>query len=349
MTRSGGLGSITGVPMPRIVFASFVVLLLCLGVPAAQAPPQRPSFEAFLNDIRVEAASRGISETTLDTALANLAPEPVVVARDRAQPELTMSLDDYVTRRLTIRSVAAARTTSARYSVVLTKVEAAYGVPSTVITAVWGLESNYGVFTGTYNTIRALATLAYDGRRALFRKELLDALTILDQGDVPIQRLKGSWAGAMGQPQFMPSTFLGHAVDFDGDGRRDIWSSVPDVLASMANYLKSTGWNGEERWGREVALSAGTIARVDRAVPMRTEGCRARRELSVPIPLTRWGELGVTLPGGKPLPAVALDASLVRGRKRHFLVYGNYEALLDYNCSNAYAISVGLLADRIRG
>jgi peptidoglycan lytic transglycosylase B len=151
----------------------------------------------------------------------------------------------------------------------------------------------------------------------------------------------------MGQPQFMPSSFLKHAVDFDGDQQIDIWTSAPDVFGSMANYLRSAGWRDDERWGREVVISKTVMARVDRAVPMRTSGCRAVRELTAPRPLAEWAKLGVKLTGGRPLPSSTLTASLVRGRQRHFLVYRNYDAIIDYNCSNSYAISVGLLADRI--
>ena len=151
----------------------------------------------------------------------------------------------------------------------------------------------------------------------------------------------------MGQPQFMPSSFLRHAVDFDGDGRANIWSSEADVFASMANYLRGAGWKAGERWGREVTIAAAAMAEVDRKVPMRTEGCRAVRAMTVARPLAAWQAMGVTLPAGVKLPAAPLDASLVRGQRRHFLAYGNYEALLDYNCSHPYAVSVGLLADRI--
>lgn len=316
---------------------------------ASQTAVERPSFEDFLAGIRAEAISRGIAPATLDTALAGLAPEPVVVARDRAQPEATLSLDQYAAQRTTARTVTAGRAELRRHADVLARVEQSYGVPPAVVVAVWGLESNFGRFTGTYPTVRALATLAYDGRRPLFRRELFDALAILDRGDVPVDRLKGSWAGAMGQPQFMPSSYRAHAVDFDGDGRADIWTSLPDVFGSMASYLVHGGWTPALRWGREVAIPSDALARIDRTVPMRREGCRAVRELSEPRPLADWHALGVTMPGGGRLPSADVDASLVRGARRYFLVYRNYEALLSYNCSNAYAVSVGLLADKISG
>lgn len=298
--------------------------------------------------MRRDALAAGIRPATLDRVLSQVEPAPVVVARDRAQPELVQSLDAYVAKRLTPSVVATAREKLRQHRVLLARVEDTYGVPATLITAVWGLESSFGRFTGTYPTVQSLATLAYDGRRTLFRTELLNALEILDRGDVPDARLKGSWAGAMGQPQFMPSSFLKYAVDFDGDGRPDIWQSSPDVFASMANYLKGAGWTENTRWGREVTISRAVLTKIDRLVPMRREGCRAEREMTEARPLSAWHTLGVLLPGGGALPKVDLAASLVRGAQRHFLVYANYGALLDYNCSNAYAVTAGLLADRIQ-
>jgi membrane-bound lytic murein transglycosylase B len=332
----------------RTIAAAALAALAAYGAAAAQVPaPATRTFDEFLVEIRAEAAARGIAQSTLDRALTGLTAEPVVVARDRAQPELTLSLDQYVARRTTARTIAAGRTQLRRHASVLGRVADAFGIPSPIIVAVWGLESNFGRFTGTYPTIKALATLAWDARRPLFRQELLHALEILQRGDVPLDHLTGSWAGAMGQPQFMPSSYLKHAVDFDGDGRADIWTSTPDVFASMANYLRNEGWTSELRWGREVAMTPSVRARVEDAVPMRRNGCRAVREMSEPRPLKTWASLGVTLPGGAPLPSASVDASLVRGDRRHFLVYANYEALLSYNCSHAYAVSVGLLADRI--
>ena len=332
--------------------AALVAVALLTASLGAQDPivptqVERRTFDEFLSDIRVEALSRGIGQATLDAALTGLVAEPVVVARDRAQPEQTVSLDQYAARRTGARTVAAGRTELRRHAGVLERVEASYGVPPAVVVAVWGLESNFGRFTGTYPTVKALATLAYDGRRPLFKLELFHALAILDRGDVTLERLKGSWAGAMGQPQFMPSSYLEHAVDFDADGRADIWTSTADVFGSMANYLKNAGWVSDLRWGREVAISPATLARIDERVPMRREGCRAVRELSEPRPLKEWATLGVTLPGGGRLPLADVDASLVRGVHRYFLVYRSYESLLSYNCSNAYAVSVGLLADKI--
>jgi len=317
-----------------------------------QLPPPTPPAPAFeekwLADLRQEALSRGISQATVELALTNLVPEPIVVTRDREQPESTQSLDSYLTRHVSPRTVARANDAARTYRALLDRVEGRYGIPGPLMVAIWGLESNFGEFTGVRPTIAALATLASDPRRStLFRNELFAALTILDRGIVSIENLKGSWAGAMGQPQFMPSSFLRHAIDFDGDGHIDIWSSQPDVLGSMANYLSAAGWTKGGRWGREVKISRTAMAAIDKHVPMRTSGCRARREMTVARPLAEWKKLGVRLPSGGPLPAAKIEASLVRGARRNFLVYQNYDALLDYNCSNSYAVSVGLLSDKI--
>lgn len=332
----------------RRLVATLALAVASGGWALAQTSSPRPSFAEFLAGVRQEASSAGVSAATLDRVLTGLDPAPVVVSRDRAQPELVQSLDAYVEKRLTPAVVATARAQLRLHRALLDRVESAYGVPASIITAVWGLESSFGRFTGTHPTVQSLATLAYDGRRSLFRKELIDSLTILDRGDVPDERLKGSWAGAMGQPQFMPSSFLKYAVDFDGDGRPDIWQSSPDVFASMANYLKGAGWAENTRWGREVTITRAVMTQIDRSVPMRRDGCRAERETTEARPLSAWNALGVRLPGGHPLPAAELTASLVRGTRRHFLVYANYAALLDYNCSNAYAVTAGLLADTLQ-
>jgi membrane-bound lytic murein transglycosylase B len=181
----------------------------------------------------------------------------------------------------------------------------------------------------------------------LFREELMAALKIVDEGRATAADMKGSWAGAMGQPQFMPSSYLLRAIDLDNDGRADIWTSLPDVFGSMANYLKESGWQAGEKWGREVSVTKATLGRIDSAVPMRTKGCRAVKELTVSRPVSEWARLGVTLANGVKLPGSQTPAALVRGQSRYFLVYHNYEAILAYNCSNSYAVSVGLLADQI--
>ena len=327
-----------------------VLLLWTIGTAHAQdvatAAPQ--PFDAWLAEVRAEALTRGIRPDILDAAFADIQPVEQILERDRTQAEFALNLTTYLRRRLTRRTVQTAQQMHAEYHPLLSAVAKKYGVQPRIITAVWGLESNFGRFAGVRPTIPALATLAYDPRRAtLFRKELFSALEILNRGDIELDRLKGSWAGALGQPQFMPSTYLEFAQDFDGDGRRDIWASQADVFASVAHYLKEHGWSDRSTWGREVKVPAASRARVA-AVAKRPEGCRAVRALTKPLPLREWSKLGVRTLGGGALPAAAVDASMVSDGARYFLVYSNYEALLAYNCATSYAISIGMLSDRLK-
>jgi len=318
--------------------------------PPAADQPQQP-FSEWLAALRQDAIARGITANTVEAVLANVEPLAVVVERDRTQAELTFTFDQYVKRRLTTTFVATGRKMALEHAALLRQITAKYGVGGTTLVAVWGMESNYGRFSGTWPTIAALVTLAYDPHRpSLFRNELFAALEMLDRQEVRLDTLKGSWAGAMGQPQFMPSSYLRYAVDFDGDSRRDIWTSTGDVFASIANFLKEHGWTEGLRWGREVRVDDGAATRLAGAIPLRVTGsCQAIRQMTESRPIGEWRTLGVTQLDGKPLPGRTLDASLVRVDARTFLVYGNYEALLGYNCAHAYALSVGLLADRLGG
>jgi membrane-bound lytic murein transglycosylase B len=272
---------------------------------------------------------------------------PVVLESDRSQEELIVPLETYLARRLTAPMVRMGQQMARRHRSTLGRVQELYGVPARYLVAIWGIESNFGRFTGARPIVSALATLAWDPRRsAFFRAELLDALEILDRGDIELADMRGSWAGAMGQPQFLPSSYLKFAEDFDGDGRRDIWKSSGDVFASIANYLKGHGWAGGERWGREVRVPPAAAARIG-ALPRRDGSCRASRDMTERRSLEQWQALGVRRLDGGPLPAADMMASLVSGSRRHFLVYRNYDALLEYNCAHAYALSVALLGDRI--
>jgi membrane-bound lytic murein transglycosylase B len=315
------------------------------------ADTSRPSFAEFLAGIRQEALSRGIRRDIVETALANIEePLPIVIERDRTQAETVLSLERYIAQRLTPKRVRTGREMMARHRALLARVADRYGVPARIIVAIWGVESEYGRLTGIRPTIAALATLAWDPRRStLFRGELFRALEILNRGDIDFAHLRGSWAGAMGQPQFMPSSYVQFAEDFDGDGHKDIWSTLDDVFASIGNYLKGHGWEPGETWGREVKVTKAVAARIVDEVPRREGNCRAIREMSVALPLKEWQALGVRLPGGAALPRADVEASLISGDTRHFLAYGNYDALLEYNCANAYALGVALLGDRIAG
>lgn len=326
--------------------AAFALSAAALLAQQTTASPQ-PTFDEFLAGLRAEAATKGISQATIDLALTNVEHIPVVTERDKNQPENVITLDEYVKKRLTPKVIRTAREMAATHADLLKQVADSYGVPPSILIAVWGVESNFGTFTGTRPIIGALATLAYDGRRVLFRNELFKALEILDKGHISLDQLTGSWAGAMGQPQFMPSSYLKYAVDFDKDGRADIWTSTADVFGSIAHYLKEYGWAAAGRWGREVKVSKTAIAKIEKAIPMRTANCRAEREMTEFRPTAEWTKLGVTLVDGKPLPKSDPEASLVKGDKRFFLVQSNYKALLGYNCANSYAVSIGLMADRI--
>src|SRR5215471_2868500 len=265
-----------------------VLLGLTLVAPknAPAPPPAQPPFTEWLSGVRAEAKTRGIKDATLDAALTGLEPLDVVIERDRSQAEIVQTLDRYLEQRVAATVVRTARQKRAEQAAVLKKVSAKYGVPPAILIAVWGLESNFGRFSGVRPTIQTLATLAYDPRRsAMFREELFDALSILDSGDVEPSAMRGSWAGALGQPQFMPSSFLLYAQDFDGDGKRDIWSSTADVFASIANFLAAKGWAATGRWGREVSVPPSLLGRLSEVAPPQTEGCLARRQMSVPLPV----------------------------------------------------------------
>jgi membrane-bound lytic murein transglycosylase B len=309
----------------------------------------RPSFSEWLAGVRSEAVARGVKAEIVDEALEGVEePLPVILERDRAQAETVFSLEQYVSRRLTAKLITNGREAFAQNRDLLREIASTYSVPPQIITAIWGIESNYGRFSGVRPTVAALATLAWDPRRAtFFRGELFNALEILNRGDIEPSHLKGSWAGAMGQVQFMPSSYLQYAQDYDGDGRRDIWSTPSDIFASIANYLSGRGWWVDAPWGREVRVDAETATRIRKDVAMRDGSCQATRNMTVALPPAEWQTLGVRLTSGKPLPKSDLPMSLVSGSARHFLVTGNYDAILEYNCSHSYAITVALLGDAI--
>ena len=248
--------------MRAAVLLCVLLMSASAGISDAQSPaadPQAtlPPFDNWLAELRAEAASRGIPPALLDRAFAGVQPVEQILERDRTQAEFTLDLESYLKRRLTRVTVRTAQRMYKQHSAVLRKVEKEYGVPSRVLVSVWGLESNFGKFSGVRPTIPTLVTLAYDPRRgSMFRNELFSALEIVNRGDIELERLKGSWAGALGQPQFMPSSYLKYAQDFDGDGRKDIWSSPADVFASIANFLKQHGWREGALWGREVKIPA---------------------------------------------------------------------------------------------
>ncbi len=316
----------------------FGALIVAWLAPATAMAAEPPSFAAWLAAFRAEAGQAGLTEATLARTLHGLEPLPEVVEKDRRQPESKLTFRDYIGRIVSEQRVARGRALLREHEPLLARIAADYQVPPEVVVALWGIESNYGDRTGSYPVIAALATLAYEGRRAqLFRSELLHALRIVQEGHIEPARMTGSWAGAMGQNQFMPSSFTRLSVDYDGDGRRDIWQSLPDVLASIANYLAKAGWNGKHTWGREVNLrAAAAVAPVD--------GLKVKKSLP------EWQNLGVRRADGHDLPPVALQASLVTtddGAGPAYLVYDNFRVLMTWNRSTYFALTVGELADLI--
>jgi membrane-bound lytic murein transglycosylase B len=337
--------------MKHTRWLGFVGMALLWAMPALAQPDgvpsmaERPPFVDWLAALREDALARGISAATLDKVLYGLEPVPRVVERDRSQTEHVLTVDEYIARRVPASVITTARRLAARHASLLAKVEARYEVPRSVIVAIWALESNFGKFSGVRPTIPALATLAWEGRReALFRGQLLDALAIVDSGEVELERLRGSWAGAMGQVQFLPSSYLRYAQDFDGDGRKDIWTSLPDIFASIAHYLREHGWVPGQRWGYRVSAPDAAIDAVAAVTTSRTSGCTAGRELSEPMPLGHWSGVGIRTAG---TANEEVQTSLLRAGAHTYLVTRNYEALLGYNCAHAYALSVAHLADAI--
>lgn len=331
-----------------------IVATLALNLTAAQSlppvapmPAAEPPFDVWLAELRSEAASRGISPSLIEQALTGVTPVPQILERDRSQAEFTLDLDAYLKRRFTRATLRTAQSMYNRHRTLASQVSAKYDVPARTIISVWGLESNFGRFAGVRPTILALVTLAYDARRGpMFRSELFNALEMVDRGDIRLDQLKGSWAGAMGQPQFMPSSYVLYAQDFDGDGTRNIWSSQPDVFASIAYFLQQHGWTRGETWGREVKVPAEARDVIE-SLPRRAEGCRAQRVMIEQRPLDYWRALGLRTTADRPVPGGPMVASLVQTGSRAFLTYRNYDALLGYNCSHNYALSVALLADRL--
>lgn len=301
---------------------------------------QQQSFEDWLIELKVEAISQGISEETIEASFA-LVEEPIprVLELDRSQPEFVQTFAGYMRNRISDARIRRGQSLLVEYSDLFQRIKDEYGIQPHYLVSFWALESNFGDYTGGFSVINALATLAYDPRRSdMFRRELLTALKIIDEGHIAVDQMSGSWAGAMGQCQFMPSTFYSYARDGDGDGRIDIWNSVPDVFASAANYLSQNGWQGDERWGREVILPDG--------FDFTQTGTGVRKTV------TEWNTTGVRRIDGSRLGNAEMQGSIVLpagAQGPAFLVYQNYRTTMVWNRSTFYAISVGHLADRFVG
>ena len=337
--------------LPRRVLALLPLLLLaaCAQAPAENLPTATataavqtatettlPSFADWRQAMRSEAIATGIDAALFDRVFAGVTPDPAVLKADSSQPEFTRPVWEYLDGAVSSSRIGRGRVLLAQHNTMLQRIEQQYGVEAQILVAIWGLESNFGNNIGSHSVIRSLATLAYDGRRQGFwRAQLLAALQILQNGDVPSDRMIGSWAGAMGQTQFMPTTYNQHAVDFDGDGKRDLWNSSADALASAAHYLQASGWQRGQPWGFEVRLPSDfdyALADPDQ-----------RRSL------TEWAELGVRplAPTGAAASARASLQLPAGHQDPAFLLLDNFRSILKYNNSTSYALAIGLLADNL--
>jgi membrane-bound lytic murein transglycosylase B len=314
----------------------FVALLLALSFVASQpgAQEQTSAFRNFLGALWPDAQKRGVSRATFDSAVRGIVPDGEVLRLTKSQPEYNRPIGDYLKNRLTANLLAGGKRNAEKWNDTLDAVERKYGVDKYVIVAIWGLETGYGSFTGGKDVIRSLATLAHAQYRGdFFRNELLAALEILEQEHIAREKMKGSWAGAIGQAQFIPSSFLKFAVDFSGDGRRDIWGNVPDVLGSIGHYLQAHGWQRGLPWGYEVTIPEGFDYRKSRAT------------------FSEWTALGVRRADGGKYPATGNGILFFPSGSTGpgFVVTGNYEAIKRYNLSDAYSLTVAGTANRLRG
>ncbi|WP_127145635.1 lytic murein transglycosylase [Pelagibacterium montanilacus] len=317
---------------------------IALGLGAGAAAMALPgvafaSVPNFVSGLWPEAQSKGVSRQVFDAAFAGFSPSQKIMDLTRRQPEVTNTTGQYLGNAVSSARISTGRSMRGEWSQTLGTVQQRWGVQSEIVLAIWGMETNYGSYMGGNNVIHALATLTYGNYRYdFFKGELLTALQILQQGHVAASNMVGSWAGAMGHTQFMPTSFTSYAVDYNGNGRRDIWNSVPDALASAANYLRAHGWNNGETWGYEVEL------------PSNFDYGRAwdagRQSLST------WRDMGVRRTGGREFPRLGDQARILmpsgsQGPK--FLLLANFDVIKRYNNSDNYALAVGHLADRILG
>ena len=311
--------------------------LLLIGVPGQAEAAQ--SFSRWVERFWPVAKASGIKRATYDRAFKGMTPDPEVLEAAKFQPEYVKPVGEYVDRVVSDKRIAMGKQMLEENKALLDVLEKRYGVDRTIIVAIWGCESNYGTQPGDMNVIRSLATLAYSGTKAKFaRQQLIAALKILQRGDISFEQMNGSWAGAMGHTQFIPTTYQGYAVDHDGDGKRNIWNDVPDALASTASYLKHSKWRAGETWGYEVALPKGFNPKRVSAKTVKT--------------IAGWQKLGIKRVGGQAFPRRTDKARLFAPAGADgpaFLVLNNFRSILRYNQATSYALGVGHLADRLKG
>ncbi len=322
-----------------VLFAGLLILASSLSnVAHATEISQPPPFEEWLTALKTEALSNGLDETIVSKALMGVSPIKRVIELDRRQPEFSLTFWKYLSNAISDTRIKRGKELLAKHKTLLDKVAKKYGVQPRFLVAFWGLETNYGQYFGKIPVAGSLVTLAHDRRRAkFFRAQLLAALELMSQGDMAVD-VGGSWAGAMGNFQFIPTTYRDFAVDGDGDGKRDLWQNIPDSFSSAANYLSKSGWNIERTWGREVLLPSNfDLSLIDPKIQK---------------PLKEWQALGVRKADGRNLPVVAIEGSLVipAGYKGPaFIIYSNFNAIMTWNRSTYYAIAIGHLADRLIG
>jgi membrane-bound lytic murein transglycosylase B len=319
----------------RTILATPIALIAASAHAATgYTPVDTSSFPAYLDTLRAKALRAGVSRATVDHALARLSVSQRAIELDRNQPESKLTWTQYRTRIVNDQRIAQGRQLYAKHRALLGQVTARYGVPAGVIMGIWALESNYGASSGDFNIIQCLATLAWEGRRrAFFESELLDALRVVERGDVTAEKMIGSYAGAMGQTQFMPDSVLKYAVDWDGDGRRDLWNSMGDIFASTANYLAREGWERGVPWGHQIQLPVGFDTRLS--------GHDKRRSIA------EWRAVGLPMPSLPEATKVALVLPGGAGDEAFLAYYPSYKAIRAYNPPDKYCLSVGLLGDAI--
>ncbi|WP_417309640.1 lytic murein transglycosylase [Devosia sp.] len=326
-------------PAPAFSRRNFLIGTTALVASAATAPAYAASVSAFVDQTWRQAAARGVSRGIFDAAMGGFSPLQSVIKLTGKQPEFVSTTADYVNKRVNAARTSEGRGMRGEWAQTLAAVESRYGVQPEILLAIWGIETNFGGYMGGTNTVHALATLTHAGyRSSFFGKELLNALDILQAGHVRPSNMVGSWAGAMGHPQFMPSSFLRYAVDFRGDGHKDIWGSVPDALASAANYLEGHGWRAGETWGYEVKLPSG----------FNYQNVWAEKTAT----LADWSSIGVRRANGRAFPRPGDNARLYMPMGGHgpvFALLKNFDVIKRYNNSNSYALAVGHLADRVLG
>lgn len=325
--------------MRKGLIGILIGIAFSLSAPITSAEETK-NFTDYVTGLKKEGLTKGIDNALIESAFEGIQYRERAVKADRNQPEKRLTLDEYIPRAVPDWKVKKARRLYEENKDDLRRIGKLYNVQPRFLVALWGIESNFGDLMGNFNVVEALTTLAFDGRReAFFRKEVFNALSILQEGHIGVSEMKGSWAGAMGQCQFMPSSFMSYAADGNGDGKKDIWTSKPDVFASSANYLKNAGWNDQYTWGREITLPD--------MLDKNLFGLDKGKEKT----LAQWQALGIRTTNNSALPKVDINAWLIRpddNLGRSYLVYGNYKSLMRWNRSHYFALAVSTLADKIK-